>query len=61
MQWKLKLLANENVVSKLYTVITLLRNIHIGFYGGQSSQYFGLTLNGEVFVRAYLTGEHYNA
>ena len=61
MQWKIKLLANDQAVSKLYTVVTLLRNIHIGFYGGQTSNYFNLHLNGENFVQSYLTGSHYEA
>jgi hypothetical protein len=50
---KLKLLNNQKRVSKIYTVATILRNIHAGYYGNQSSQYFNLTLPPN-FVRHYI-------
>jgi hypothetical protein len=43
MKNKLKLLQSENV-SKVYIVCTILRNIHNGYYGCQTSNYFSLCL-----------------
>ena len=40
---KLKLLGSENV-SRVFIVTALLRNLHTGFYGSQSSQYFNLPI-----------------
>ena len=40
---KLKLLGSENV-SRVFIVTVLLRNLHTGFYGSQSSQYFNLPI-----------------
>lgn len=39
--FKLKLLATDRV-TRLFIATTLLRNLHTGFYGSQSSQYFKL-------------------
>ena len=50
---KLKLLGS-NKVAKIYTVCTILRNIHNGFYGCQASNYFDVKLP-ENFVECYLT------
>ncbi len=41
---KLKVMQSARV-AKIYTVATLLRNFHIACYGGQTSNYFGLTTN----------------
>ena len=41
---KLKLLQSKSV-SKIYTVATILRNLHIGLYGCQSSNYFDLDVD----------------
>ena len=40
---KLKVLGSSNV-AKVFAVTTLLRNLHTGFYGSQSSQYFNLPI-----------------
>lgn len=40
---KLRLLSSTNV-SRVFAVTTLLRNLHAGFYGCQSSQYFSLPI-----------------
>jgi len=50
---KLKLLKSK-IVSRIYTVATILRNIHVGFYGSQTSNYFGVELPDD-FVECYLT------
>jgi hypothetical protein len=50
---KLKLLSGE-IVTEIYTVATLLRNIHAGYYGSQTSNYFECTLPDD-FVACYLT------
>ena len=41
---KLKLLQNNEKVSKVYTVATLLRNMYIALYGCQTSNYFNFTI-----------------
>ena len=50
---KLKLLRGKST-SKVYTVCTILRNIHTGYYGCQTSNYFNLVVP-DNFVYAYLT------
>jgi hypothetical protein len=50
---KLRLMAS-NDVSKVYTVCTILRNIHLGYNGCQTSNYFNVTLP-DNFVEKYLT------
>jgi hypothetical protein len=40
---KLKVMRRATVM-KVYTIATLMRNLHIGFYGGQSSNYFNLVV-----------------
>ena len=50
---KLKLLGSARV-GKIYTVCTILRNIHVGFYGCQASNYFDVKLP-DNFVECYLT------
>lgn len=54
---KLKVLQSHRV-SKIYTVVTLLRNMYIGMYGGQSSNYFQLSLPNN-FVEKYLKQEDF--
>lgn len=49
---KLKIM-ESNTVSKVYTVATLLRNLHVGYYGSQSSNYFNLQMR-QNFVEYYL-------
>jgi hypothetical protein len=49
---KMKLLASTTV-SKVYTVCTLLRNLHIGCYGCQTANYFNLDIPAN-FVHHYL-------
>jgi hypothetical protein len=44
---KLKLM-NTNIVSKIYTVSTLLRNCHVALYGGISSNYFNIVLRNDM-------------
>ena len=51
---KLKLLKSSEMVSKVYTVATILRNIHTGFYGSQTSNYFNVTLPVD-YVEHYLS------
>lgn len=51
---KLKLLANPQQVSRVYTVATILRNCYAGLYGTQVSRYFGVTLPDD-FLEHYLT------
>jgi hypothetical protein len=50
---KLKLLKSK-IVSRIYTVATILRNIHVGFYGSETSNYFDLDLP-DNFVECYLS------
>ena len=45
---KLKVLGST-VVAKVYTVTTLLRNFRVALYGSQTSNYFGISWNGEAF------------
>eukprot|EP01040_Poterioochromonas_malhamensis_P006982 gene6983-7532_t len=47
---KLRLL-ESNVVSKIYTVVTLFRNFHIACYGGQTSNYFDLVVPIDMLER----------
>ena len=42
-EFKMKLL-QSNLVSKLFIVTTILRNLHTGFYGSQTSIYFDLVI-----------------
>ena len=42
------------IVSKIYTVATIFRNIHAGFYGCQTSNYFNVCLPDD-YVERYLT------
>lgn len=55
---KLKLL-KSSIVTKVYTVATILRNCHIGYYGCQSSSYFNIDIQ-ENFVEKYLTQTDFN-
>ena len=50
---KLKIMKSPTV-SKIYTVCTILRNLHIGFYGCETSNYFNVILP-EDFNEKYLT------
>jgi hypothetical protein len=43
----------KGVFTRVYTVCTLLRNIHIGFEGGQTSNYFELIVSDD-FVEKYI-------
>jgi hypothetical protein len=45
---------NGDTVSKIYTVATVFRNIHAGFYGCQTSNYFSVCLP-DNYVEKYLT------
>ena len=54
---KLKVLQSTNV-SKIYTVCTLLRNIHIALYGCQTSNYFDLDIP-DNFLEKYLMQEDF--
>ena len=47
---KLRLLAS-NIVSKVYTVATILRNCHVCMYGCETSMYFGLTFEDDFLER----------
>jgi hypothetical protein len=49
---KFQILKSSNV-SKIYTVATLLRNISIGYYGCQSSNYFNVNVS-DNFVQNYI-------
>lgn len=53
MKWKLKLLKSDSV-SKIYTVATLLRNLHVAVYGNETSNYFDVVLPSD-FVEKYLS------
>ena len=55
---KLKVLQSATV-SKIYTVCTILRNLHVGLYGCQSSNYFDLDIPDD-FVEKYLMQEDFN-
>jgi hypothetical protein len=50
---KLQVLKGDTV-SKIYTVATIYRNIHAGFYGCQTSNYFNVSLS-DNYVEKYLT------
>lgn len=50
---KLKLL-RRHTVTRIYTVCTILRNVHTGFNGSQTSQYFNVMLPDD-YVQKYLT------
>jgi hypothetical protein len=52
-QEKLKVLGSRTV-ARIYTVCTILRNIRIGYYGCQTSNYFDLEVPGD-FVKHYLS------
>ena len=54
---KLKVLQSSNV-SKVYTVATILRNLHIGLYGCQTSNYFDLDIP-DNFIEKYLLQEDF--
>jgi len=54
---KLKVL-QSNTVSKVYTVATILRNLHIGLYGCQTSNYFDLDIPNN-FIEKYLLQEDF--
>ena len=49
---KLKVMKGKSV-TKVYTVCTLLRNLHVGLYGCQSSNYFDLIIP-QNFIENYL-------
>ena len=57
MKHKLKLLQSSHV-SKYYVVATLLRNIHCGIYGCQTSNYCDVALPSN-FVEHYLTQTYF--
>ena len=44
----------DKQVSKMYIVATLFRNFWVGFNGGQSSNYFNLSVN-PGFVKSYIS------
>ena len=50
---KLSILGHRTI-AKIYTVATILRNLNIGYYGCQSSNYFNVALD-ENFVEKYIT------
>jgi hypothetical protein len=52
---KLKLLKSK-YVHYIYTVATILRNLHVGLYGSQSMIYFDLTLPA-TFLEMYMKQE----
>jgi hypothetical protein len=49
---KLKVM-KKGSVKRVYTICTLLRNLHIGFEGGQTSNYFNLRMPRD-FVEHYI-------
>jgi hypothetical protein len=51
---KLKVMKKASV-KKVYTICTLFRNLHIGYYGGQTWNYFNLVVPSD-FVEHYLSG-----
>jgi hypothetical protein len=51
-EWKMKILLSE-IVAKVYTVVTLLRNFLVAIYGGQTSNYFNVRLPYE-FLEHYI-------
>ena len=55
---KLKVL-NRDIVAKIYTVATIFRNIHTGFNGSQTSNYFGVALPLD-YVEKYLSQTDFN-
>lgn len=55
---KLRVLGSDQT-SKVYTVVTLLRNMKVFRYGGQSSVYFGLRFREDAF-RCYMTQTNFN-
>lgn len=50
--YKLKILHSDNV-AKVYTVATIFRNLNVGLYGGQCSNYFNLRLP-DNFIEHYI-------
>ena len=44
---------NGGTVIKIYTVAVILRNLHVGLYGGQSSSYFNTRIDDD-FLEKYL-------
>lgn len=44
---KLKLMQSDHV-QKVYVAAALFRNIHLALYGGETSNYFKVTLSAEV-------------
>lgn len=44
MHYKLKVLASGNLTTKVFVVTTILRNLHTGYYGSQTSRYFNLDI-----------------
>lgn len=50
---KLKILQNCELVSNVYKVAIIFKNIHIGYYGCQSSNYFDVAIRPD-FVKHYL-------
>ena len=57
---KLKILQCPKMVSRVYKLATILRNLHIGFYGCQSSNYFDIVIRDD-FVKHYLTQTDFDA
>ena len=49
---KLKILGS-NVVAKIYTVATLLRNCDVAIYGSETSSYFNIAFP-ENFMESYM-------
>lgn len=54
---KLKVMQSERV-AMVYTVATILRNIFVGYYGCQTSNYFNLSLPNN-FVEKYIKQENF--
>lgn len=58
---KLRLM-ESSTASEVYTVGTLLRNFSIALYGGQTSNYFNISVKEpEMFLRAYISSLDVNA
>ena len=55
---KLKLLGS-NLVSKIYTVCTIMRNCHVALYGSETSNYFDLFIEPD-FLEKYMQMPEYN-
>jgi hypothetical protein len=53
---KLQVLGGETT-AKVYTVATIMRNLHVILNGGQSSNYFGLNFDDWIdFLEHYIKG-----